>query len=568
MLLIHHQADIHSLYSRYLAEIVRLEGFVDLAEAELATVNEALLAQHDLLLLPRLTPTQAQVELLVNYVRQGGRLIAFLPAANLASQLGLKPTFRGVDSGYLRLEAAAPIVAGLCPEPVQVIGPAVDWTSTEEANAITLARLYPGRDGAGANGLPALVWRRLGQGEAILFAYDLPYTVARLRQGNPAHADLCFAGLDGIYRVSELFVGQLPPEQAYLPQADLQTALLARLIEYLAPRPRLWYYPAAAQRSVMVMTSDDDWSTLEQFETLLAALRRRQAHCTFYIVPGTRLNKTLMDAWEQEGHTFSVHPALESDFKKLQIEEPQRLSVPAMLKENVARHRREFDRVPRTIRQHAIRWLGYVEAAHLLAGLGLKMDFNYFNVYPFCLGYMAGSGRPLPFVDADGSIIPYFQQPSLWTEETLIHPSFVFSLKWTVERALQETRQIIQRGAREFYTPFTLNSHPVSFTTYSSPLVEGVWEGAQAEGMAIISADEWLAWTEARAGARLEQAPGGWILSTPQALPQVTLLLPAPLRPQVEGQVSQQQLWGQMYVALTLSGLAAGEKRSIMVTAA
>jgi hypothetical protein len=129
---------------------------------------------------------------------------------------------------------------------------------------------------------PALCLSKVEQGEAILLAYDLPHTVARLRQGNPANADLCLAGLVGIYRPSDLFVGQLDPDQAHLPQADLHAALLARLIETLAPRPRLWYYPHADQRSTMIMTSDDDWSKLDQFETLLAGLRQRQAHLNLH----------------------------------------------------------------------------------------------------------------------------------------------------------------------------------------------------------------------------------------------------------------------------------------------
>jgi hypothetical protein len=583
MLLIHSRTDVHSRYSHYLAEIVRSEGFVDCAEAELSGVDEATLAQHDLVLLPRLTPTQAQAELLATYVARGGRLIACLPAANLISRLGLRPTFHGVDSGYLRLVSTEPIWQGACLEPLQIIGPTVAWALVEGANVTVLAYLHsePERSTEltgfsqsraldnlsglppASGDIPALITSRIGQGQAVLLAYDLPQTVARLRQGNPAHADLCFAGLDGIYRPSELFVGQLDPRQAHLPQADLHAALLARLIEHLAPRPRLWYYPQAGQRSVMIMTSDDDWSRLDQFESLLAGLRRRGVHCTFYITPKSQVTRKLMDTWEQEGHTFSVHPALDGDFGGLATDDPQRLTVAAMIEQNIARHQQEYGRTPRTIRQHAIRWLGYVEAAYLLAERGLKMDLNYLNVYPFTLGYLAGSGRPLRFVDTDGTIIPYFQQPTHWTEETLIHPKFVFSLKWSVEKALAETGQIIQRAGREFYTPFALNSHPVSFATYSSPLVERVWDAALAEGLPIISADEWLAWTEARDQIRLELGPNGWLLSSEQAIPHVTVLWPEQLSLQAEGQVSRQHLWGQTYTAVTLSHIAAGVRRRI-----
>jgi len=264
-----------------------------------------------------------------------------------------------------------------------------------------------------------------------------------------------------------------------------------------------------------------------------------------------------MEAWEREGHTFSVHPDLKS-------EDPQALFVSTMLRDNVSRYLQEFDRSPRTIRHHAVRWLGYVGAARLLAELGIRMDVNYLSITPFPLGYMAGSGRPLRFVDADGTIIPCLQQPTLWTEECLIHPSFVFSMKWTVERALTETGEIIRRAAREFYTPVALNSHPVSFATYSSPLIEGAWDAALAEGMTIISADEWLAWTEARDSIRIEPDSEGYTLYSPCALPSITVLFSEEKSPQADGsKVSRQHLWGREYIAVTLQDIEAGERRSI-----
>ena len=558
MLLIHAAQDPHARYSHYLAELLRLEGFVDFAEADLAAVDDSLLAHHDLVILPRMTPTVAQVEQVATYVEQGGKLIAFLPDAQVLRRFGLEPAWRGVVGGYLHPDPAQPLVAGLCTDPVQIIVPATAWRVPPRATV--LATVQPDAAATPAAAIPGVVTVQVGRGIAVLWAYDLPHAVARLRQGDPANADLCFAGLDGIYRPSELFVGQLTVEQMLLPQADLQTALMARLLEALAPRPRLWYYPEAAQHSVMIMTSDDDWSTLDQFAALLDGLRQRQAHCTFYVVPKSHLTPTHMDQWEEEGHTFSVHPASAADMSSgLSKQEAQRQFLAAMLHDNIARHQVECQRTPRTIRHHAVRWLGYVEAARLLANLGIQMDVNYLSVHPFSLGYMAGSGRPLRFVDTDGTVIDCFQQPTLWTEEVLIHPEFVFSFKWTVERALAETDQIIQRAAREFYTPVTFNSHPVSFATYSSPLIEGCWDKALAEGMAIWSADEWLAWTTARERVRLHQDAYGFTLVAPQALPALSLLLPPTLTSDERCcTITPQRLWGRLYQVATLKNLAAG----------
>jgi hypothetical protein len=305
MLLIHVKADLHSQYSPYLAAILRLEGFCDFAEAELATLDAAALAQHDLVILPRCSTTASQAELLQHYVAQGGHLIAFLPDPYLARRFGVASTWRSIDSGWLHVDAAEPAWQGLCCEPVQIITPAVGWHPADDPEVRVLAQVGASNDSAGTTGQPGIVWCRRGQGEALFFAYDLPHTVARLRQGDPAHADLSYAGLDGIIRPSELFVGQMAVAQMLLPQADIQTALLARLIERLAPRPRLWYYPEITQQSVIIMTSDDDWSTLEQFDALLAGLRRFQATCTFYVVPETKLILSLLDQWYDVVKIFS-----------------------------------------------------------------------------------------------------------------------------------------------------------------------------------------------------------------------------------------------------------------------
>ncbi len=558
MLLFHNAGEARSRYSYYLAEIMRMEGFVDFTEEDISALDGNLLVQHDLVILPRAALSRAQIGQLVDFVQDGGRLIAFQPEPQLTEELGLRPAYRGLDAGLLHIDTSQPSVQGLCSEPVQVLTPAVAWSWDAAETISQLAVIRPTPNGT-AEDTPAVVSTRVGRGAAVLFAYDLPYTVARLRQGNPDHVDLCFAGLDGIYRPSELFVGQLPPEKMLIPQADLHTALLARLIEELAPRPRLWYYPQAGQTSALIMTSDDDWSTLPQFEALLDGLRRRQARCTFYVVPNTNLTRDHIEAWEAEGHTFSVHPALKADtVRTMKIEEPQSALVGPMLAENIERYQREFGRPVRTVRQHAVRWRGYVDAARDLADLGVRMDLNYIAVSPF-LGYMCGSGRPLRFVDEAGALIDCFQQPTHWTEECLIHPEFVFSFKWPVERALEETGAIIRRAARRYYTPVALNSHPVSFATYSGPLIEGNWDTAVAEGMPILSADDWLDWTESRDQLRITLDAEGGTLHAASPLPAATLLLPPALgAPRTTGQTGAQERWGRRYTTITYTDLSAG----------
>ncbi|MGH2559436.1 MAG: hypothetical protein ACRDJH_10260, partial [Thermomicrobiales bacterium] len=404
---------------------------------------------------------------------------------------------------------------------------------------------------------------------AILFAYDLPYAISRLRQGDPAYADLSLSGMDHFIRPHELFINQLPARQQRLPQADIQTALLARLIETLAPQPRVWYYPEATDRGVLVMTSDDDWSTIAQFETLLDGLRQRDATCSFYMVQETRVSAAQMTEWEAGGHTFSVHPSVEGDYgAAAPVDAAQSTFAAEMVRDNVERHRREFDRPARTMRNHAIRWLGYVDMARVYAELGARLECNYVSVHPLVIGHLCGSGRPLRFVDVDGSLIDCFQQPTHWTEEALVHSGHSGGAHWQFARAIRETNGLIEAAARSFYTPICLNSHPVSFATYSSPLIEANWDKAREEGMQIVSADRWLGWTDARAGARVVVDGDGWAVESGAAAPALTLLFPPGSAPTVDlGECTEQALWGRPYGAVTLRGLAAGERRPIRTEA-
>ena len=566
MLVLHARGDRHSRYSRYLVELLRLEGFADYAEADLSHLRAETLADHDLVMLPRVATTLTQARLLLDYTRSGGKLIVFHPDPALALQFGLRATQRGIVNGYLHIAPRQSAVAGLFAGPTQVIVPAMGWLPAEGADLAILAEVRTKQPRFTVDRIPGVVRSRLGRGEAILWAYDLPHTIARLRQGDPRRADLCLGGLDGIYRPGELFIGQLDPEREAIPQADVQTALLARTIELLAPYPRLWYYPEAAQRGALVMTSDDDWSTVDQFELLVRGLRERRATCTFYIVPETKLPREIMAEWEGEGHTFSTHPALAADYRKPPPPvEVQQMAMPAMLRDNIVRHERTYGRPVRTIRNHCVRWLGYVEAAKLLADEGVRMECNYLgSCLPFGLGYLCGSGRPLRFVDTDGAVIDCFQQPTSWTEECLINPSMIFSVKWPVHQAITETTRLLRRATREFYTPITINSHPVNYATYTRELIDENLDTARREGLPILSADRWLAWTEARDRLRLHRHEGGHILSATQDVPAVTILFPPGSTPRAEAaEVSTQELWGREYVALTLRSIAAGETRAI-----
>ncbi len=203
-------------------------------------------------------------------------------------------------------------------------------------------------------------------------------------------------------------------------------------------------------------------------------------------------------------------------------------------------------------------------ARQIEADLGVLMDCNYFSVKPYYIGYMAGSGRALPLVDVEGRIVPCYQQSAHWSEECLIHDTMYISLKWPAEKAIAVSTQLVREAAQRFYTPVCFNSHPVSYHTYSSPLTDGAWDQAVELGVPIVSADAWLAWTQARDGVTLQAHDKGYTLTSAKSIASLTILLPPGLVAEVAGAMQQQvNLWGQSYTSLTLTNLGAGEQRQL-----
>jgi hypothetical protein len=90
---------------------------------------------------------------------------------------------------------------------------------------------------------------------------------------------------------------------------------------------------------------------------------------------------------------------------------------------------------------------------------------------------------------------------------------------------------LIADAAQRYYTPVTINSHPVSFATYSQPLIEANWQAAQRHGMPIVSADTWLDWTTCRDQIRLHCTNGTWLLTTNQPIECISIIVPSGIIP-------------------------------------
>jgi len=545
-MLIIHPSDASATYSHYLREILSVEGFSDVQTCTDEQATVARLTPHKIVFVVRMAVSRAFREACVTYVRDGGNLVVFHPDDAFARAIGLAPTHRVVMDATMNVPTPP---AGYEPAPLHI--PAAIWHA--DASSV-LASLTNGSITA-----PAIVRQPLGKGTVLAYAFEFAQTIARTRHGDPALTDMNSGGLDGVYRPSELFVHQLDPKRSKVPVADLMTAHFALLIEDLAPMPRIWYYPCPTQTSVLIMTSDDDWSSPADFRVMIDAMARYDAHCTFYLVAQSQVTPAALPAWQAAGHAFSVHPSHAEDLGiGLAVDVPT-TEYPKMLADSLARHARIYGTPVRTVRNHAVRWQGYVDAARQLATHGVRMELNYLPVAPFFWA-LCGSGRPMRFVDADGAVLDIYQQPTSWTEECLLHPDYVFSFKWTMGLAIAVTNEYIDAAATHYYSPVTVNSHPVSFASYTGPLIEAHWQAAERNHMPIMSADEWLDWTIAREQLHVEWVGSDLRITADSAVEEATLLLPK--NAQATGPVQHVTRWGRPYEAVTVH-LAQGESRVI-----
>ena len=556
MLLVHNAADSSSRFSRYLRELLLLEGFMAIEEIDAAELP-ARLAQSpgETILLARMSLPSATTDALVSHLHQGGRLIALQPDQLLLKRLGCVPAFAAIRKGMMTF-AGSDLLAGLPLDPVQVVVPTVRWSAP--VDAATLATLVDVDDAATQTA--AISHLRVGAGDAVLIGFDLAKAVIRLRFGDPQQDDLYVRSNDAILRPHELLIGTLDPRQLRIAQTDILTALLGRLVETFDPQPRIWHYPDPGQRSALIQTSDDDWSTIDRSEPLPGVLKQNTAGRPFYLARNSNGTPAPLARWEQDGPTFSVHPAADSEATHGPMpEEPQSLWVPEMVRKNVERHRAQYGRDVKTIRNHAIRWAHYLEVPRIHAELGVRAEANYFCVPPFPVGFLCGSGRPAPFVEETGEIIDHYQIPSAWTEEVLLHPTHSASMNWMVGKAQNETNAIIQRATQRYHTPVTVNSHPVSFATYSQPLIEDNWRQARELNVPIIGADEWMDWADARRALTLVREGNQWVLQVGRAVPSMTMLIPV-----ASGETDKtEQIWGRNYAAIRLTNLIPGERRIV-----
>jgi hypothetical protein len=509
-------------FSRYLGEMLRAEGILLFHEMPLSSISAAQLASYSLVILGPGEIQAAQASLLERFVAQGGALIAFRPAAQIAAICGLRATGGSASQGH-QVVTDHRLAQGTERSPLQYHGTAAIY---DVVGGDVLARI----DGAAAS--PAVTLATFGRGRAAAWAYDLPRSIAFTRQGNPDLADTERDGYAG-FRASELFDGWVDYDRIHVPQADEHQRLFASVVHDLTamPLPRLWYFPAGSD-SVIIATGDAHGSRAPILEDLIARAQRHNAQFSIYYSPppisaARRIARKVrwwaseqpiiggvfaedspyptphhVETWQAQGHEFGMHPYVEAGMEA---------GYNAYWNEFV---KNGYGPISPTVRTHRVLWKGWVEAARIQASYGIRMNLDYYHLGPIVRrpdgawshGYLTGSGLPMRFVDQQGAILNVYQQHTHIVDEYLMN---VFD-PWVgleAPAALDITTTLLERGIKRFPSAFGLQCHADPFTLGGQVAdrvgawFDGTLAYAAEQRIPILSAEGWLSFTESRAQA-------------------------------------------------------------------
>lgn len=550
----------------YFTEILRAEGLNCFHTTELSTLQPDALQRYETAILTETPLTAAQGKMFETFVSRGGRLIGMRPDDRLGAVFGVERAEGLFLEGYIKTKSAHSLSKGINPASMQIHG---ELHLYNLAGAQAIAWLYADRETQTEN--PAITINNFGEGLAISFAFDLAKSLVLMRQGDPKLIDQDNDGLPGI-RTVDKFVDWIDLERIHIPQADEQQRLFANLLANLSrkPLPRLWYFPED-KKSVLIATGDSHANPANFIEEVLTRVEARGGHFTVYYSPqivsdigrAERLARFwltdniplvtelmehefgsptphMVKGWRARGHEIALHPYADTGLDEWF----------EYWKEFTGRG---YAPVSQTVRTHRVLWSGWTESARWQASLGIRMNFDYYHVGPslqkkngeWANGHLTGSGRPMKFIDEQGRILDIYQQLTQIADEHLIPmdvPGWGGWPQLTPQQAADVARDLFNRSLRGDYCAIGGQFHIDPFQMGGGPaekgalFLEAVLDYAQERGIPILSAQEWLDFTDLRHDADftdLAWDPAASLLTfrlLPPTRPDATLTILLPVR--------------------------------------
>lgn len=530
-------------YACYYSEILRAEGLNTFTTKDIAAVNAVELNKYTTVILGDLDPSPALVSALTTWVNNGGNLIAMRPRATLSALTGLTANAGVLGDQYLKIQDTSGPGAGIyATRAIQYHGNADQWTAAPGTTVV--AELFRRTGAAEPTGVghPAVTQRTVGAGSVTAFAFDLAKSVVQTRQGNPAQANQEHDTLSYLRSTDMFYRDWVDLNRVEVPQADEQQRLLANVIELAnrekAPVPRFAYFPGNAGSPAPELTSAVLVSTGDHHNTPQAGIVDRvtkynansdpacanQAtraewvqdwRCmrgTFYIwdANGEAASATVND-WRTQGYEIARHVSQNGNCTNIGPNTPP-ASITSTLtnvfNQSLNDFQGKYGYSPTTSRTHCMVWPDFSSVASVEQSVGIRMDTNYYylpdvwsNSYGSPLmknapGYYTGSGLPMRFADANGTMIDVYQATTQLHDEFC--QTYPTQFNTMVDRA---------QGPEGFYAAITLNNHldnemgnstGTCTRVHQTVIQDAVIAAAKAKGVPVITAKQLLEWTDGR----------------------------------------------------------------------
>jgi hypothetical protein len=344
-----------------------------------------------------------------------------------------------------------------------------------------------------------------GGAARLRLGVDLASALWRLRYGTPENVN---RDLDHNGEVQPADLAPIVRGEAIMrPFAD---ELLASILDELdralpCPLPRTRGLPEGV-RSLLVITSDQDFASDETVLAMAEALSLRGVRATFMVTDPSvglpadinvsegrapRLALPTAHALLALGHDLGAHPFPRDigDVTRHLEAQSQRLGA-----------------WPVATRNHHLRWFGFVDIPRTEARYGVALNFDAMPISDGSLpsaGFSGGAAQPVMFVDERGERVQILHQTTSVDDFYLRVPDYS-RLAGAAARLSDAARRVVA-AARSAEVPVVLNAHPVLYR-FAPQWLHAVLD---LPDLRAVSASDWLTFVLDRRASRIPAARCG-----------------------------------------------------------